>query len=426
MHPVPALITFYLRSRALRALALIILVVLAWGIFFGAPTAPRFPPYRLDVDVYRLGGHAAQVGVPLYEHTFRTHSGIDLPFTYPPLAAQLFTVLAWMNLDYAATLMAGGSVIALFVAVWVTLRDLTALRGVGLVWVSIGILVLVIYLMPFRETVNFGQINVFLMLLVLVDLTIGRDRWWRGSLIGLAAAVKLTPLVFGIYFLVRRDLRGALQTLLVAGLLTVIGFLRAPQDSMTYWTHTVFDSGRIGSPGFASNQSIQGLLARTDLPDSAQQVLWLVAVVLLGGVTTVIMWQLIDRGEHFGALSINAFFGLLASPVSWSHHWVWVVPMLIWLVWCAGTWRHEPVARRHASGPDRVLLAFAAAGWWIFFTAPQFRLPHGMGQEQRWSVLQVLYGNLWTWWALALLVLGAIKLSGHGGRPLAASLPAPQ
>lgn len=409
------IVHFYLRSKVLRSLALIYVTYAAWVTCFGDPSEPRIPPYRIDVDVYRLGGLAVVAGEPLYSQLYTTEIGADLPFTYPPIAAQLFAlVLAPVSLPYATALVAAATVVALYAVVWVILWDMTEFRGMDLLWATVGVLACVIMMVPFQLTIGFGQINVFLMLLVVVDLTIGRNRWWRGSLIGFAAAFKLTPLVFGLYFLMRRDIRGGIQTLLAFGFWTAVGHLRSPRNSTLYWTEVLVNSGRIGAPDYASNQSITGFLSRSGLSENAQNSSWLVAVLVLGVITAVAMWLLIRRGHHFGAVLAAAFFGLLASPISWSHHWVWAIPALMWLVLRT---RRSPQPTPQAERPDDpgtptsvrpawlpwLLGAVAVWGWLIFSYAPQFRLPYDRNQEQSWTPFQVVLGNMWVWWTLVFL-----------------------
>lgn len=428
-------VDFYLRSKLLRAIALIYVIGAAWVICFGAPSESRLPPYRIDIDVYRLGGLAVRAGEPLYSQLYLTEIGAQLPFTYPPIAAQIFAVLfAPISLPYATAAIAVASAGALYAVVWVVLREMTDLRGMHAVWITVAVLAFAIPLAAFRWTVDFGQINVFLMLLVVVDLTVGRNRWWRGSLIGFAAAIKLTPLVFGLYFLMRRDLRGGIQTLLAFSFWTLVGHVISPRNSTIYWTGTLSNSGRIGAPDYASNQSITGLLARSQLSEDARSTLWLVLVVVLGLVTAVIMWLLIRRGHHLAAILANAFFGLLASPVSWSHHWVWAIPALMWLVLRIRsrpsgataahgqrTWAGPTVVRRPAWLPW-LLGAVALWGWVIFWYGPQLELPNEGGREQNWTLFQDVVGNMWIWWALVfmaiLVVVALIDLPDTGSGPV--------
>ena len=76
---------------------------------------------------------------------------------------------------------------------------------------------LALLLEPLRRNTTYGQVNVFLLLLVLVDLVATRARG-RGSLVGLAAAIKLTPMIYIFVFIFRRDWRTVFQCVGTVGI----------------------------------------------------------------------------------------------------------------------------------------------------------------------------------------------------------------
>ena len=96
-------------------------------------------------------------------------------------------------------------------------------------------------------------------------------------------------------------------------------------DSVEYWTSVIFQASRPGSPAYAANQSIQGVLARAGLdPHSpAGAVTWLVLSAVVVTLACLGIRRAFAASADAWALSLNAFAGLLISPVSWSHHWVW-------------------------------------------------------------------------------------------------------
>jgi alpha-1,2-mannosyltransferase len=60
-------------------------------------------------------------------------------------------------------------------------------------------------------------------------------------------------------------------------------------------------------------------------------------VALLSGLVAVgagawVAARCLRRGDDVGALLAVAVGGLLASPVSWSHHWLWMAPLILWAV----------------------------------------------------------------------------------------------
>ena len=101
---------------------------------------------------------------------------------------------------------------------------------------------------PVRNTLNYGQVNLALMALVAADCLVRSPRWPRGALTGIAAAVKLTPAAFVLFFLLRRDWRAAVTAAVSFAVCTGAGFLLDGRDSAAYWTSVLFQSGRPGSP----------------------------------------------------------------------------------------------------------------------------------------------------------------------------------
>ncbi len=246
-------------------------------------------PYRIDIDVYRMGGRAWLDGTSLYRDgvLFHTVAGLNLPFTYPPLAAAVFSPFAWLSLNAASATI---TVITFALLVVTTLIVLTRLR----VWeesasisapawrrrcwlAAVIVAPAVVYLEPIRSNFEFGQINVVLMTLVIADCVPRRTPWPRGVLVGLAIALKLTPAVFLLYFLLRRDTRALVASVTSAILATAVGFVVAARDSWEYWTETVRDTDRIGTATYLTNQNIAGTLARLGIGETPRFVIWVIA-----------------------------------------------------------------------------------------------------------------------------------------------------
>ena len=227
---------------------------------------------------------------------------------------------------------------------------------------------------------TYGQINVLLMALVSVDCLTAAPRWPRGIGVGIAAALKLTPGIFVLFFVLRRDLRSAARAGLSFAACTGAGFALAPLDSLRYWTQVAYQPARIGGISFASNQSILGALARLGLGTPARTWLWLTLCLLVAALTVTGMRGALKAGQVTSALSLNAAAGLLISPISWSHHWVWAAPALLT---CLNT--TNPNRRRPP--------AFAILALLIFAVAPHWLLPSGDGRELHWAWWQQAAGD---------------------------------
>lgn len=360
-------------------------------------------PYRIDIDVYRMGGQAWLDGQRLYadETEFYTQSGVDLPFTYPPLAAVLFAPFALLSLGGANVAITVTTLLLLLVStmilltrldVWPTTRITADPAWARRCWLAAAVAApAVIFLEPIRSNFDFGQINVVLMTLVIADCVPRRTPWPRGMLLGVAIALKLTPAVFLLYFLLRRDTRALVITAASAAIATSAGFAFTWRDSLEYWTQTVRNTDRIGAPTLNTNQNIAGALARLGLGEGERFLLWTVACFVVLGLTVWAARRALRAGQPVLALICVAMFGLTVSPVSWSHHWVWALPTVLVSAVLA-------VRLRHAA-----LGAVAALGVALMVWTPITLLP--AHRETAASLWRQLAGGSYLWWALAVIVV---------------------
>lgn len=372
------------RSPWTRRVLVSAIVAVAAMLLLGIPGLQSLLPYRIDLDVYRLGADVLLSGGDLYGPLGATRVGISLPFTYPPIAAAFFVVLAVVPYWAANLLLTASTLVAIVLVQLLVVRDARlGGRTVALVAVLGALL-----LGPVIETVGFGQVNALLMALVVTDLIAGRGRPWRGLLIGLAIAVKLTPAVFLAYFLVRRDWRGLGMAAGSALAWTGLGFVIAPAASVQYWTQTILDPSRIGGLAYVSNQSINGALVRLT---GTGGVAWFLLCAVLGIACLFAMRRLVVAGESTSAMVIMGCYSLLASPVSWSHHWVWVAPALVVLV---DRWRRTGAAR---------FLLVAVSGIVVFVSRVVWAMPHEGNAERTWHWWQHIVGNAQVLWGLAAI-----------------------
>jgi len=404
----------YLASTAGRVVAAVLTLLGTLLHTVGLPGLQQVPPYRIDLDVYRVGGQVFRDGGDLYGELPRLSQGMTLPFTYPPLSAQIFSVFTLVPLAVASTIITLATIAVLAYVVQLVLTR-TCDRPAGeLWWLTVAVMAVALWFGPVRETLGFGQVNVFLMALVLVDVIRGRGRWWGGILTGLAMAIKLTPAVFLLYFLLRRDWRG-LGTAVVAALaFTGIGHLLAPEDSARYWTFAIRDPARIGGLAFTSNQSVNGVVRRLGVEDPVASVVWFVVSALVGLGIAWVAWRLLRGGHEVAAAVAVGHVALFCSPVSWGHHWVWAVPaVVLTLVWADR-------ATRSDDDDERVWLALAFSGLVVFLGAPQWWVPHRDGRELGWGPLEHLVGNAYLIWGLVFLVVVGLRAARLGSPDLGA------
>ncbi|MFR9731235.1 glycosyltransferase family 87 protein [Saccharopolyspora sp. MS10] len=340
----------------------------------------------IDYQVYRwavrtwLDGGDITVGGPM------TSADRVLPWVYPPFALlplsipALLPQVAGLWLIYLVDLVSIGVVLYL-----VARRTFPSASRESALAVTALAMPGTLLLEPVYAAIGLGQVNILLMALVAVDCLAGRPPWPRGLLIGLAAAIKLTPAAFLLFFLVRRDYRAAAVAAGSAAAATLVGFALDRSASMDYWFGSGPAAGVSGS-AFHTNQSVMGALARLELPALTQHALWALAALLLVLVTA----RVLRTAELVHAVLATALLALLLSPTSWSDHWVWVAPGLLAV---AGT-----ALRRRSTG---WLATGAVIG--IAALAATFRALPSRGTN--WNAIQHLIGNSYLLIGIAMLLL---------------------
>jgi alpha-1,2-mannosyltransferase len=397
--------------------------VALWGVLWLVAAAAMYyvaaglfghTPYRIDIDIYQMGGQAWLDNHPLYRGDVKFHTpiGLNLPFTYPPLAAIVFCPFSWLHMPAASVAITVLTLVLLIVSttilltgldVWNTSAVLGGPAWLRRLWLAVLITAAAAtWLEPIVSNFAFGQINVVLMTLVIADCVPRRTPLPRGVLLGLGIALKLTPAVFLLYFLLRRDNRAALTAMASFVAMTLLGFALAWSDSWEYWTRTVHHTDRIGEAALNTDQNIAGALARLGLGEHERFPLWVAACLLVLAATIWAMRRVLRAGEPIMAVICVALFGLVVSPVSWSHHWVWALPTV--LVTGVLAWRRRNVA----------LGVLSAVGVALMRWTPIDLLPKHHETTANWW--RQLVGASYVWWALAVIVAAGLTITARTSR----------
>lgn len=288
-----------------------------------------WPYWMEDFNVFRMGGHVVLHGGALY-HATAENSG--LLFTYTPLAAVLFTPLTLGPAAVTAVVWCAVEALMLQATVWLTLGAVGMRRTGVRITATVFIAALSPLLDPVDSDLILGQINLLLMLVVLVDLLQADGRRWHGVGIGVAAAIKLIPLLFIVYLALARRWRAAGTAVAVFLLGSGAGFAVLPSDSTEYWWHGAgFDPSRVGTPQSPFNQSLRSVLARMMHTAATVNPAWMATAVLIAAAGLFLAVKLLRTGAPLSGALACALTSTLVSPVAWEHHWVWVVPLLILL-----------------------------------------------------------------------------------------------
>ncbi|WP_345945421.1 glycosyltransferase 87 family protein [Streptomyces albus] len=431
----------------------------AFGVLAAAQGLPM-----ADLQVYRAEGSAVWHGTDLYGFTVTEW---DLPATYPPFAALLFVPAALVPTVVAKVVFLAGNVALL---AWLIALSLRAVRGRPEPLPTVlALTALALWLEPVFQTLVFGQINLALACVVLWDMGRPDGARGKGFAVGLAAAVKLTPALFVVQLLLTGRVRAAGTAVAGFAAGTGVGALVLPGASVEFWTRRMFETARVGKAWIVDNQSLQGLVARL-VHDPDPGPLWLVPAALLaaGGIWLArrlsvqgsghgergeygdrrVYGAYGERGEYgdrrvhgaygergeygdrrvygaygeqgaygqYGGIMVTALVALLVSPISWSHHWVWCVPLLAgvavagWPLPGGGT----AVGRRLLCAC--VALVFTARTLWLVPRKGELDLRLDWWQQPLASPYALL----------TLLLLGAAAGYGSAGRrpvPLTPRVP---
>ncbi|HKR48954.1 MAG TPA: glycosyltransferase 87 family protein [Pseudonocardiaceae bacterium] len=285
-----------------------------------------WPFWAGDFDVYRLGATAIRDDAPLYTVKTPDHGW---PFVYTPMAAALFVPFTFGSAGAAAMVWIALEATCLVLVVWLTLNVVGLSRPAWRVAATVFVSAASLIVAPIDVDLTLGQINILLMLLVLADLTAGNVRRWQGVGVGVAAAVKLVPLLFIVYLVATRRLQAAVVASGVFLLAVLGGFILLPGDSMTYWSGAAFDLSRFADPRNPVNQSLYGVIVRLFDASTAATAIWLAAAVVVTVVGVAMSALLYRSGYVTRSVLVCGLTAVLVSPISWRHHWVWIVPTLI-------------------------------------------------------------------------------------------------
>jgi alpha-1,2-mannosyltransferase len=430
-------------TRLVKAGAIAFLAVVASWVIYAVVSGKNGALHEVDLLVYRDGGLIVRHVRPYYSphavdplYAWGGATSLALKFTYTPFAAIAFTLVSFIPQTPLWVLSVIVNMAALLAALWFTFgglgyTDRRVRLGAALIAAAVTF-----WLQPVVRTIYLGQVNLILMAAIMWDMCQPREgRWWKGALTGVAAGIKLVPLIFVPYLLVTKKFREAAMT--VAGFLAtvLVGFVILPNDSSRWWLHglMISDGNRTGFIGWAGDQSLRALTTRLSGSVAAGQTPWIAAAVVavVLGMTAA---ALLERaGYHVPAILATALTGLLVSPVSWDHHWVWVAPAVAvaghYAIRCwktarssADRWRARWLGALavgiiivYASWPDalwekaRYLGKFSLGFLWAQKnTNPIFFSKYGDQPwffEYHWHGFQLLWGNAYILGGMALLLI---------------------
>ncbi|MCP2326023.1 hypothetical protein HDA40_004530 [Hamadaea flava] len=304
------------------------------------------PYVFFDLKIYHGAVAYWANGGSLYDYL---DPDVPLGFTYPPFAALVMLPMGYLPMLDAAWVNVGASLLVLTAVMAALLAPIAERCGWKHRWFAVALAVpIAAALEPMRETFGYGQVNILLFGLIMADLvalrwisrpkdTAGRSMLvqrflsgkWAGVGIGLAAAIKLTPALFIVYLLISRQWRAAWTAIGTLVGVTAVGFLFARTESVAYWTRVIFETNRVGQADQTPNASLAGLLARLYDQFTAPSLLWITftLVILVVGLSRATHAH--GEGDELTAFTLIGLTANVVSPISWTHHLVFVIPAII-------------------------------------------------------------------------------------------------
>ncbi|MGO3150983.1 MAG: glycosyltransferase 87 family protein [Glutamicibacter ardleyensis] len=303
-------------------------------------------PTGWDLSVYREGALTLlREPEALYGPFVGPVNSPGLPFTYPTFAAILFLPMAFFPYWVSVTLtMAASIILTFFVAKDLATRVAGKWPALDSVLTPLTLTSLMLMSAPFRDTVWFGQINI--LILGACYLTFVRYKSLMPFVIavGICAGIKLTPIAFLILPFAMRKWRAMFVGIATFIGTQLVGLIFQTQNTLDYWLDVVQDPSRVGNVGYIDNVSLQGLLERLNAPS----LVWLILALGVGLSFVALLWKLYGHQKPVVLLGIASACPLLVSPVSWSHHWVWLP--VITFAWVVVALELKPVLRRTMFG----------------------------------------------------------------------------
>jgi alpha-1,2-mannosyltransferase len=336
-------------------------------------------PVRLTLGWFDLNiyNHAGLIVRHAPDTLYTWHFLPGVQYLYTPFAALGFaagSLLPWAVLKWLMTV---ASLAAMVFTVWVTFGQL-GWRGRSRSAAVLAVSAVALWTEPVLRSVQVGQIELLLMALIAWDLCQSDDRKWKGAGVGLAAGIKLVPLIFILYLLLAGKRRQAAVASAVFAGTVVVGFAALPHDSVKWWLTGYFlHAGDFSntSQGSLLNQSLLALVTRTPAGAGSVTVLWLLLAVLIGCLGLASAALFARAGRPTAGWVTCALTGVLISPISWDNHWVWIVPLFVLLA-DAG-FRTRGAARWGYWGFGAAL-AGVFADWPTHWTGRLAFVPHGL------------------------------------------------
>ncbi|MFB7717035.1 glycosyltransferase 87 family protein [Nocardia sp. NPDC056100] len=379
-------------------------VLAGWRYLEQVAVNTQMMTHLMDLGTYQIAAQRVVDGVSVYDSPLRGSTRGVWEFVYTPFSALLFVPLVAMHGTVFTWVGQLGNFAILAASGWVALSMLGYRRDRRMALLALSSAAILLWCEPIRESMAFGQINILLLLIVLVDLSLPDSSRWKGVLTGIAAGIKLTPLFFVLYLLVTRRFRAAATAIGALIATVIVGLAVLPKDSWTFWSGAFADPARVGVPANPQNETLRGMIARSLGAGTGLQLLWLAGALAIVAICLWLARRFSATGRELPAVLLCGLTSTAVSPFSWIHHWVWLAPLLIYLADLA-------LRRGGMIAPTVLLVVFAVSSGGVFdLLGMRLGSVFDLPEHGRYAFLS---HNAYIWLTLALFAVAAAWLHGE-------------
>lgn len=311
-------------GAAISVTLLIIVIVGIWVSFFWGHKPRDF----FDIDYYRNAViDVARGSKSMYD---------ALP--YPPFAFLVVSFLGGLPPLVGNELWTAGTLLTLLMIALVLAQRALRTRGTdwhqdgfGTTLRTSGGALLLLCSLPCVSQLSTGQLSLAVMAMSFVDAGAVLPRRYQGILVGLAGAIKVTPLIFVPYYLVNRLWRQAAVAIATFTAATLVGWAFFPAGSVFFWSH-LGKNDVFGNPARVDNLSIHGSLARWSPALGQAPGLWEALGLIVVVAAMLRARRHFRRRERMESILVIGASAAVVAPIAWPHYFVWLPLAGMWLM----------------------------------------------------------------------------------------------
>lgn len=274
----------------------------------------------IDFNIYHQYGQILLSGRSPYGPEFTE----GIPFNYPPSSFILFAPLAFLPLKTATLIFTSFSLLFFIITGNIFLKNLFPSKITRCI-----LLVLLLQNFPVKFTLVTGQVNLIVLSLLLMAFVYDQKNRpvIAGVLWGLAVAVKLTPLVLILYFLLRKKYLAILTGALLILFSNLFFVAIQPQNIYYLGTHLPSLLEKSGFVTTFYDQSLRAFISRLGLESDV--FLSNVIIILLFILVIWNFWTKESPLRNLIFFSQILLITTIGNSFAWQHHFVLTFPAAI-------------------------------------------------------------------------------------------------